>query len=252
MSNSFDVKSAGISVVVGSTIVVLFTWWSGGMGTPVFPFMGMLAGFIISGLLVGFISKDETIAEPGFASIAVGIISYVLLTSMELNCFKQLKGDTLTVNLLLVMMNGVILTFAGAWTGEKLQGTYNNQKEDQPDDSIEWGWILAGTIVGTAISLVAANVILKIAGLVYTPFLLALVLGLVITGIIIGWKSPGITIKEAALAGFITTVLNLNIFKLSLDPDTMYMTTTIIIIALAAGLVSSYIGGVIGEKMQGN
>jgi len=253
MSSSFDVKSAGISVVVGSTIVVLFTWWSGHMGTPVFPFMGMLAGFIVSGLLVGLISKDETVAEPGLASIAVGVVSFVMLTSLELNCFKLLKGDVFTTNLILVILNGVVLTFAGAWAGEKLQGTYDVESEEESAvEYLEWGWILAGAIIGTTISLITANLILKFAGLSYTPFLAALIIGLLITGLIVGWKSPGVTIKEAAFAGFITTVINLDIFKFSLDPDTNYLTTTTVIIVLAAGLVASYIGGVIGEKIQGN
>ncbi|GMU86676.1 MAG: hypothetical protein AMXMBFR48_19170, partial [Ignavibacteriales bacterium] len=252
MSKTFDVKSAGISVVVGTAFVVLLTWWSGtDFRSPVFPFMGMLAGFIISGLLVGFVSKEETIAEPGAASLAVGALSYVILSSMELKCFSMLEGDVFTTNILLVIFNGIILTFAGAWAGEKFQGTFEKKSSgDEPSEYLEWGWIVSGSILGITISMIVANIILKFAGLVYTPFFLALVLGLFITGLVIGWKSPGITVKEATLAGFITTVLNLDIFKLSLDPDTNYLTTTTVIVALAAGLVSSYIGGIVGEKIQ--
>lgn len=252
MSKTFDVKSAGISVVVGTAFVVLLTWWSGtDFRSPVFPFMGMLAGFIISGLLVGFVSKEETIAEPGVASLAVGALSYVILTSMELKCFSMLQGDIFTTNILLVIFNGIILTFAGAWAGEKFQGTFEKKVSgDEPSEYLEWGWIVSGSILGITLSMIVANIILKVAGLVYTPFFLALVLGLFITGLVIGWKSPGITVKEATLAGFITTVLNLDIFKLSLDPETHYLTTTTVIVALAAGLVSSYIGGIVGEKIQ--
>lgn len=251
MSKTFDVKSAGISVVVGTACVVLLTWWSGAdFRSPVFPFMGMLAGFIISGLLVGFVSKEETIAEPGVASLAVGALSYVILSSMELKCFSMLQGDVFTTNILLVIFNGIILTFAGAWAGEKFQGTFEKKSADDTTEYLEWGWIISGSILGITISLIVANLILKVAGLVYTPFFLALVLGLFITGLVIGWKSPGVTVKEATLAGFITTVLNLDIFKLSLDPDTNYLTTTTVIVALAAGLVSSYIGGIVGEKIQ--
>ncbi len=250
MSKSLDIKSLALSVIVGIPLIIFLALLTGDVATPVLPFMAILGGYIFTGIIAGLVSNDETIAEPGIASILVGVVTYLILTSMSLNCFKLLQGDAYVTNMILLTLNGIILTFAGAWAGEKLQGTLDNNQSKSK--LIEWGWIICGAIVGVAISMLITNLIIKFFGFYLPPLLIALVVGLYVTGLIVGLKSPGVTIKEAALAGLFTTVINLDIFKFSIDPDTHFLTITGVLISIVLGLLAALAGGVSGERIQGD
>ncbi|NUN10545.1 MAG: hypothetical protein HUU54_15325 [Ignavibacteriaceae bacterium] len=249
MKQSFDFKVASVSTLVGILLVLLMAWLTGNdFGTPVFPFMAILSAYIISGMVIGLISKGETIAEPGVASILTGIVTFFVINAMGLHGLSKLTGETLNVNMLLLTLNGIIMTFGGAWAGEKLQGTFESQAKGEK--LIEWGWILAGTIIGVTVSLLLSTLIIKFFSAYLTPLYLSLAIGIFVTGWIVGLRSPGVTIKEAAIAGILTAVINLDIFKFTLDPDTTALTTLSVIGTLLLGLIAALIGGVAGEKMQ--
>ena len=78
-----------------------------------------------------------------------------------------------------------------------------------------------------------------------------MIFGLVLTGYVTGLKSPRITIREAAVAGFLTTVLEIDIFKITLDTDTSYLSARYVFGLTALGLIAALIGGYLGEKKQG-
>lgn len=249
MKQTFDPKVASISTLVGILLVLFMVWLTGNdFGSPVFPFMAILAAYIISGMIIGMISKGETIAEPGVASILTGVVTFFIIKSMNVHSLKYLTGEALNVNMILLVLNGIILTFAGAWAGEKLQGTF--EKEAKEAQLIEWGWIVAGTIIGVMVSLLLSTLIIKFFSAYLTPLYLSLAIGIFVTGWIVGLRSPGVTVKEAAIAGLLTTVINLDVFKFSLDPDTTSLTTLSVIGTLILGLIAALIGGVAGEKMQ--
>lgn len=248
MTKTFDLKVATLSSITGIVLVLLMAWLTGFLGSPVFPFMAILSAYLISGIVIGFTSKGETIIEPGVASILTGIVTYFIITGMSLNCFKLLSGDDLTVNMLLLTLNGIILTFAGAWTGEKFQLTYEKGKNEK--QVVEWGWILAGTIIGITASIFLSGFVIKLFTAYLTPFYIFLGIGIFVTGLVVGLRSPGITIKESAIAGVLTSIVILDIFKFTLDPDTTALTTGSVVLSVVIGLVAALIGGVIGEKIQ--
>jgi len=249
MTKTFDLKVAALSSLAGILLVLFLAWLTGNdFATPVFPFMAILSAYIISGIVIGVTSKGETILEPGAASIVTGIVTYFIINIMGLECFRMLSGDALTVNMLLLTLNGILLTFAGAWTGEKLQLTYEKGEENK--QGIEWGWIIAGAIIGVTVSIFLSGFIVKLFSISLTPFYIIIGIGIFITGLVVGFRSPGITIKESAIAGVLTSVINLNIFKFTLDPDTTALTTVSVVLSLILGLVAGLIGGVIGEKIQ--
>lgn len=66
MKRAFDLKVASISTVVGVILVMLMVWLTGNdFSAPVFPFMAILAAYIIAGMVTALVSKGDTIAEPG-------------------------------------------------------------------------------------------------------------------------------------------------------------------------------------------
>lgn len=246
-----SVKAIVAAIVVGLALVLGFAAIFGSrFPAPPFPFMAMLSGFILSGLIVGFLSEGETVVEPGVASIITAAISYPLVASFELKAFGGLSDAQFHINMLLVMLNGVALTFVGAWAGEKLQRTYELAEGDQ-SRFIEWGWIISAAVVGLAVSMLFVNIVFWIGGWSMGLFLVAVAVGLFFSGLVVGWRSPGVTIVEPAFAGFVTVMIEIDVFKITLDPNTTQFTSPYAVVGvLALGLVAALVGGVVGERLQ--
>ena len=247
MRRSMQLGSVGISALIGTVLVLGLSYISGSkFATPPFPIMAILSGFIATGIIAGIISKEKTILEPGIAAIIVSIISAFVLPSF------QLKGlmDMNQASFWLVLANGVIMTFMGAWAGEYIQGEEDTKAETS---SIEWGWIICGGIIGVAVSMLLASsvVVLLGGGFLLSYHLVAFIVGLFCTGMLVGWRSPGITIREAALAGFLTVIIDLDAIMLTLGLENEQL-TSLLMFGAAIGVVVALIGGFIGEKIQSN
>jgi hypothetical protein len=253
----FDLKATGGALVIGTLFVVLFTWITGDLfAAPAFPLMGMIAGFILAGVTTGYLSEGETVVEPVVASVLVGVASYFVLDGLELKCFRN--EDNFGFLMTLASMNGLALAFAGAWTGEKLQRTYEPVTEAEA--SFEWGWVMAGTVVGVAVSMLLANLEIRLLSTEANPYaaldpaslpvmLVVLVLGLLVTGYICAFRSPGKTPVEASVAGVITVVILLDVFVVALSGGDL-LSPTILILSLLLGVASSLAGGFFGEASQ--
>ena len=241
-SISLDIKSVLGSLVIGLVAVFGLGWISGSAFVALpFPVLSVLSGYILTGMAAGLLSKGETIAEPGISSVLVSIALYFILPGLHLQGFADL-----TPELMLTMgMNGVLLSFAGAWAGEKFQGTQEGEASEE--QVMEWGWVLAGTILGIMVTILMSTLFIVVFGLKTDPQFIGFVIGLLSTGFIIGFRSPGITIKEAALAGFFALVIDLDVLTIALVPPSFDG----IMISLVLGTVLAMVGAWIGEKVQG-
>jgi hypothetical protein len=110
--------------------------------------------------------------------------------------------------------------------------------------------IIAGTIIGVTASIFLAGLIIKAFTATLTPFSSSSLLVILLTGLVVGWRSPGVTIKESAIAGILTAVIILDIFKFTLDPVLPLSLQVCILLSVVIGLIAALIGGVIGEKIQ--
>jgi hypothetical protein len=220
-SISLDIKSVLGALVIGLVSVFGLAWISGSAFVALpFPVLSVLSGFILTGMAAGLLSKGETIAEPGISSVLVSIALYFFLPGLHLQGFADLTPELM----LTVGMNGVLLSFAGAW-----------------------GWVLAGTILGIMVTILMSTLFIVLFGLKTDPQFIGFVIGLLSTGFIIGFRSPGITIKEAALAGFFALVIDLDVLTIALVPPSFDG----IMISLVLGTVLAMVGAWIGEKVQG-
>lgn len=168
---------------------------------------------------------------------------------MDFRAFSKLPVDVLRVNIILLTLNGILLSIVGAWAGEKFQLTFEKEG-DGKEPIVEWAWIAAGTIFGVTVSIFLSHLIIKLFGLNFSPLYISLAIGIFITGWIVGLRSPGDTLPEAGIAGVLTAILNLDIFKFTLDPDTTSLTTIAVLGSVLLGLVAGLIGGAAGERMQ--
>ena len=80
------------------------------------------------------------------------------------------------------------------------------------ENSINWTWVGAGTVVAVVLSNILFFVTKETFGTFYLPAFLAL-FGFVVMGVIIGYFSDGVTIKEAAIAGAISMILTVLVWR---------------------------------------
>ena len=258
----FDPKAILGSFVIGVVFVVLFTALTGNIfGRPTFPLLAMTSGFILAGVGYGYLSEGETVMEPALAAILVSIVAYFVIEALSFNAFGSLvKDGSFTYSMVIAFLNGLVLTFAGAWAGETLQRTYAGSAESV----LDWGWIMAGTILGFAVSLFLTNFVIWIFGaLAEGPgaayaalepsnvwvMLFVVFLGLEATGYLCAFRSPGDTSYEAAVAGLITLILLIDVFVVALGGAEILSYGRMVLV-LVIGLIASLVGGYIGERRQ--
>ena len=252
------------SFLIGVVFVVLFTALTANFfAGPTFPLLAMISGFILAGVGYGYLSKGETVMEPVLAAILVSVAAYVIIKALGFKAFEDLvEAGNFTYNMVIAFLNGLMLTFAGAWAGETLQRTYAGSSES----ILDWGWIMTGTILGFAVSLFLTNFVIWLFGALGggsgTAFaslepgdvwvmLFVVFLGLEATGYICAFRSPGDTTYEAAVAGLITLILLIDVFVFILQgEDLRILTYGRLILVLVIGLIASLVGGYIGERMQ--
>jgi hypothetical protein len=258
----FDPKAILGSFLIGVVFVVLFTALTGNIfGRATFPLLAMTSGFVLAGVGYGYLSEGETVMEPALAAILVSVVAYFVIDAFNFQAFQYLVEDgTFTYMMVVSFLNGLVLTFAGAWAGETLQRTYAGTG----DSVLDWGWIMAGTILGFAVSLFLTNFVIWLFGaLAESPggayaalepsnvwvMLFVVFLGLEATGYVCAFRSPGDTSYEAAIAGLITLVLLIDVFVFALGGQSI-LTYGRMILVLVIGLLASLVGGYIGERMQ--
>jgi len=267
----FDPRAIIWSFLIGVAFVVLFTVMSGHvLKAPTFPLLAMASGFILTGIAYGYLSKGETVLEPAAAALLVSVAAYFIIRAFDLQAFARLVEDgRFTYMMVVSFMNGLMLAFAGAWAGEKLQRTYAGSGAPV----LEWGWIVAGIILGFAVSLFLANLVIWLFGLFASPvtnevgevvlgpayvalqpenawvMLFVVFLGLQATGYVCAFRSPGDTSYEAAIAGLITLILLIDVFLFVLGGESILSYLRMFLVVFV-GLLASLVGGYVGERMQ--
>lgn len=96
----------GIGVGLGLQLVA----WVIGIGL-----LGGLSGYVVMGVLVGWLSPGDTVIEPGIAAFIIATVGFVL---------DHLLLSVLGIGLVLALgygFVGLLLGLAGGWIGERLQ-----------------------------------------------------------------------------------------------------------------------------------
>lgn len=281
----FDPRAVAGSFALGLVSVTVLPWMSGSVLEPsegqalqaaAIPLLGLVAGFLLTGIGYGYLSTGETVLEPALAAALVSIPAYFILRALRFEAFAPLvEAGAFTYALVLTFLNGLVLTFLGAWVGELLQGTYTGSGESSKrgakgGSALAWRWIGAGTVLGLAVSLCLANLTVWLFGAVGPPIgalelqageplnvgtmlvgamLLVVFLGLGATGYVCAFCSPGETRHAAAIAGVITAVLLIDALAFALGgrPLVSYVRIGQV---LVVGLVGTFVGGALGERAQ--
>lgn len=236
----FSIKSVLTSSVAGSLITLLMAYASGSSFAALpFPIMAILAGFLITGILEGLISRDVNLLEPTISAVVVSVVLYFALPALQL---KGLLDMTPTL-LVVILMNGIVLSALGGWAGEKLHGTIAYGVREEP---VEWGWALCGIILGVTATMFTSSTLVIVLGFKLMEHFAAYLIGLFLAGFIIGLRSRGVIFEEAGIAGFTTVVINVDIVCIALG----MLDLPIIAGGLAVGIIATYFGGWMGERVH--
>ncbi len=249
-SNQFDMKSFAYTIIIGLVLNVIFLLLVGNKyDNFLLPSLGMMSLFMITGAIVGIKSQDITILEPGLGSIFVSIIIFILIPILDLSSFDALVES----DWMIIMMNNIILTFVGAWLGEVLFAGFNGQELHSieitnSNKHISWNWVLAGTVLGIILSMIVVNIFGLILNMNFYILISIICITFVLIGVIIGRLSPGVTITESGIAGFLVMIVDTNLFRATHD----VIPIEFIIGSLLGAFVMTYLGGYFGEKLQTN
>lgn len=245
MKNKLNYQSLFLSVLVGLVIILIFAYISGSQyATGLFPEMALLAGFLVSGFIIGITSKGVTIIEPGLGSVIVAVLSYFLIPLFQIDTFSHIWQS----DWVLIYLNGITLSFVGAWLGEMMQ--HGDLNENIENGSFRRGWIVAGLITGVTVGVLIVNVMNAVWGDDPVDFIIPFFISLFITGFVIGWKSSGTTIKEAGISSVLTGIVIFDITRLTLITEEE-IGVWYIILGLLLGAFVSLLGAWLGERLQG-
>lgn len=226
---------AGLILVGASYFIVAPTFHS-----PEIQALVMLVGFIVAGAIIGYFSPGITINETTVGGALVMAIMLVMLLIL-----KPEIGFSASINLLLLIL-GVAFSWVGGWAGEKLQGDPNNPEEITK--KFQWKWVIVGVIIGFALNVLIVFLLSALVPVLILKFAFSgFVVSFIVTGFIVGYKSPGETIKEPALAGVLAVALDWIFLNFLIK---LHVPTTYLIVGLILGFLLAFFGAWFGEWYQ--
>jgi len=230
--------AVGAAIAAASFFIVIPTFHS----TPIQALV-LLAGFILTGAIVGFASPGVTIRE---ASIAGGLVA--ILVVLVLYITGAALGQNMMRNLLLLAL-GFGLSWIGAWVGEKLQGSEGPDEDELKSmfTDVQAKWVLVGVILGFALNVLAVFIVTPIFNVSLDVAFGAFLFSLTVTGFIVAYKSPGVTLKEPAIAGFLAVLLDWSFLEFMLE---LHVSGGYLAFGLILGFCLNLFGAWLGEKYQ--
>jgi len=231
---------AGLIIVGASYYIVAPTFHS-----PEIQALIMMVGFSITGVIVGYFSPGVTIREGGIAGGLVMVLMLALLYGAGLDTDNLVNSEVIDILLLLL---GVGFSLGGTWAGEKLQeASESPTDEDHADDVFHWKWVLTGVVIGFALNVLFVFLTAPLFNVSMSAALVAFLVSFLVTGFIVGYKSPGVTLKEPAVAGIFTVIIDWVFveFMINLPVDAADLVS-----GLSLGFLFALLGAWLGEKYQ--
>ncbi len=232
-------KWVWVGVVVGAILVTIFVALaSSQFHNPYVPTLIACLCFVITGIVVGYKSPGITIREAAASGFILMVFTLLILTF----------GFNIDMSLgywIFALVLGFFLSMLGAWVGEELQGTLKAASSDT--SKLSWPWVATGVVIGFLLNNLSVFILFAIFRFGITQILVSLGLSFVVTGIITGYRSPGTTIREAAVAGIVLVIVN---FFFVYFGFSAWLPLGYIVVALIVCFLLSLVGGWLGELLQ--
>ena len=212
---------AGLIIVGASYFIVAPTFHSGEVQVLI-----MIGGCIVTGAVIGYFSPGITINEASIGGAFVMIIMFILrlITNAEIHFSTSLS--------ILLLILGVGFSWLGGWAGEKLQGD-DSSADEKHTKKFLWKWVIVGAIVFPPHS--------------YKLSTAGFIVSFVVMGFVVGLKSPGVTLREPAVAGIFAVILDWIFLRFIIA---YRVPGKFIVLGLIMGFLVSFLGAWLGEKYQ--
>ena len=156
-------------------------------------------------------------------------------------------GQSTEVITLLLLFGG-LLSQAGAWMGEKLQGTLDKKDGTTKDEvGFQWKWVLAGLALGLPLNVLFVFLLAPLLIIDLERIHIAYAVSFCLMGFIIGYKSPGVTIKEPALAGVIAVIFEWLFVQYGIQ---LSVPVEYVAFGVVEGFSLALLGAWLGERYQ--
>jgi hypothetical protein len=234
-------KWIGIGTVVGVVLAtLLFQIMSDTFNSFYIPLFIALLSYVIMGIIIGYKSPGYTLKEPAIGGLFAMIITIAILHYVL--DYNPPEGQMIAAPFI-----AFVLALLGGWVGEELQGSRKRAAENRTFAGLEWAWVITGTVIGFILNNIFVYGLFALLRFGVAGILISLGASFIIAGVIVAYKSPGVTIKEVALAGVFGVILNFLFIYFGFGEmlDMQYL-----VIGLVGGFILSFVGGWIGEEMQ--
>lgn len=223
-------------VLVGALVMgVIVGVTARGFQNIFIPSLIACTGFVVTGIIVGYYSRGVTILE---AAVGGAILAVFLLGSL-LTFFDHRMGFMQTATTLAF---GYLLSLLGAWVGESLQ-------EDRAEQlhGMQWRWVFIGSVVALVLNSLGVFGLAGAMSYNLNSIFISFLVTFVVAGYIVGYFSHGVTIKEAALAGLMTIIVDWIIVEVGLE---IPVPLASMLFAMMAGFLLAMMGAWMGERLQ--
>ena len=156
-------------------------------------------------------------------------------------------GQSTEMIILLLVFSG-ILSQAGAWMGEKLQGSLETKDGTvKAEVGFQWKWVFAGLALGLSLNVLFVFLLAPLLIIDLERIHVAFAVSFVLIGFIIGYKSPGVTLKEPAVAGAIAVVVEWLFIQYGIQ---LSVPVGYIAFGVVEGFLLALFGAWLGERYQ--
>jgi hypothetical protein len=228
----------GGGVVIGAFLVSLFIY----LVDPGLERLD-LSGFVFAlslilvGIFVGYRSPGVTIREAALAGV-------ILLLLVAIVAIGFLRVDVPIITWLMSPFLAAIVTMAGGWVGEMLQGTLEEAHEDR---AVDWPWVFVSVVVGLMLSAYAVFIGQALFDITNEQSLYLFALSFLVTGWIVGFLSPGVTMVEPAIAAGMLVLADGALVVMWFED---IPGSQLLLIGFGGGMVLGLLGGWLGELTQ--
>lgn len=225
-------------VVLGVLLISVFLWLvDPGFAKPGVDGLVVSLSVMLVGILVGYKSEGETIREAAVAGLVLLLLTGAVAAG--------LLGMRVPVIVWLVSpFYAATIALVGGYVGEMLQGTL---EEAHIDKAVDWPWVFVAVVIGFALSTYAIFLTRALMPPSPAQDLMVFAASFFVTGLIVGYFSPGMTMVEPAIAAGGMIVLHAGFIVLWFEaaPPLEALLT-----AFVVGTLLALFGGWLGETLQ--
>ena len=192
---------------------------------------------LLVGIFVGAASRGETLREAAVAGLMLAVLTIAVVAF-------QVGIAVPTLVWLTGPFYALVLALLGGYVGEMLQGTLDEAHIDKP---VDWPWVFVSIVIGFTLSTYALFLTRALAPPSPTQDLVVLTGAFLVTGVVVGFFSPGKTMIEPAIAaaGLMMAHGGFLLVYVETPPDLSWL-----LLVFAVGTLLALAGGWMGETLQ--